>query len=64
MNQQEFKQLNNKVLGALKAHPDIIKEGVSVIQHHHPFFGDVWQIGNEAYSISNNGDVAEWKRVQ
>ena len=27
---QEFIQLNNKVLGALKAHPDIIKEGVNV----------------------------------
>ena len=64
MNQQEFMQLNNKVLGALKAHPDISKEGVSVTQHKHPFLGDVWQIGNEAYSISNDGNVATWQRVQ
>jgi CDP-glycerol glycerophosphotransferase (TagB/SpsB family) len=64
MNQQEFKQLNNKVLAALKAHPDIIKDNINVIQHSHPFFGDVWQIGHEVYSISNNGDEATWQRVQ
>jgi len=64
MNKQEFKALNNKMLAALKKHPNIVEAGVEVSHHPHPFYGDIFRIGNEVYALSNDGDVAEWKRVQ
>ena len=64
MNRQEFKQLNEKVLAALKKHPNIIKSGVEVSHHPNDFYGEVWVIGDEVYTIQNNGDVATWSRVQ
>jgi len=64
MNKQEFKQLNGKILAALKEHTTIVEAGVKVSHHPHPFYGEVWVIGSEAYAIQNDGDVATWSRVQ
>ena len=67
MNQNEFKGLNNKFLNKLKESLDNKNASCKVLQQD-PFTGAL-HIGIyykdspnflEVYSLSNNGDVAEW----
>jgi hypothetical protein len=64
VNQQEFRDLNNKVLTKLREHPKVVEQNLFVAHQKHPFYGDIFEIEENVFALSNNGAVAEWKRIQ